>query len=195
MTNIEKWQLARNFLDAKKALDSLWYISKHVKDLYDVAGLCYNSRSNYYINVCAVLDKSICANRRKKEIVNSDPIIKRIYTERDKHYAHKDKNYIPSFPYSSLEAEALSFQNELRHIRECCTGYLPDELTLDFVCYDGRLFRQIEKVNPADEEKIKIFKYPMYRQHTVQPGMPTFKVLHDIDGLTGLTEEQKRNML
>lgn len=193
MNNSEKWQLARNLLDAKKALDSLWYISKHIKELYDVIGLCYNSRSDYYINACAVLDKSICSNNKKKAIVDTDSTVKRIYTERDKHYAHKDKGYKPSFPYSSLEAEALSLQNELRHIRTMCADYLPDILTLDFVCYDGRLFRQIEKVNPTDEEKINAQKYPLYNQPVYYDKHNTvsFKALYDVDDLNGLSEEEK----
>lgn len=55
-------------------------------------------------------------------------------------------------------------------------------------------FRLVEKINPADEEKIKALKYPMYHQPTVQTGQgkTTFKVLYDIDYLNGLTEEQKK---
>lgn len=194
MTNIEKWQLARYLLDAKKAIDSLWYISCHINDLYDVRGLCYNSRNDFYINTCAVLDKSICSNKRKKDVVETDSTVKRIYTERDKHYAHKDKNYSPSFPYSSLEAEALSLQDELRHIRRICSECLPDVLTLDFVCYDGRLFRQIEKVNPNDEETINKLKYPFYDAPIPSntQNVITFKPLYDVDDLNGLSEEEKK---
>lgn len=193
MTNIEKWHLARNLLDAKKALDSLWYISKHITDLYDVRGLCYNSRSDYYINVCAVLDKSICSNGKKRNIVETDSVVKRVYTERDKHYAHKDKGYKPSFPYSSLDAEAISLQDELRHIRKICSNYLPDVLTLDFVCYDGRLFRQIEKINPADEERINSQKYPSYNKSFISERQKAIshKILYDVDDLKGLSEEEK----
>lgn len=195
MTNIEKWQLTRNLIDAKKALDSLWYISKHTKELYEVRELCNNKRSDYYINTCAVLDKSICANGRKKSVTSADSTIDRIYTERDKHYAHKDKNYKPSFPYLSLEAEALSLQTELRHIREMCSEYLPDALTLDFVCYDGRLFRQIEKVSPADEEAINKMKYPLFGNKPIasdEGNTFTFKPLYDTDDLNGLSEEERK---
>lgn len=193
MTNIEKWQLARNILDAKKAIDSLWFISLHGQELYNVRDLCYGKRSDYYINVCALLDKSICPKKEKKNITNTDSVIKRIYTERDKHYAHKDTSYIPSFPYSSLKAEAFSLQNELRHIRNRCSDYLPDVFTLDYVCYDGQLFRQIEKINPVDEAKIKEQKYPLQNNSGYsENGNDTRTILYDIDDLNGLSEEEKR---
>ena len=193
MTNIEKWQLARNILDAKKAIDSLWYISKHVNELYETRELCNEKRSEYYINTCAVLDKSICANGNKRREVDSDGIIKRIYTERDKHYAHKDKNYITSFPYSSLEGEALSLQDELRHVMRKCSDYLPESITLDFVCYDARLFRQVEKINPEDEKRINKQKYPFSEFFKDMPvgESYTFKILYDIDDLNGLSDEEK----
>lgn len=189
---IEQWELARNMLDAKKAVDSLWYISRHYADLFNVRDLCNSKRSDYYINVCAVLDKSVCKNGKKKEFVNSDSIIARVYNERDKHYAHKDKNYHPSFPWSSLEAESLSYQSELNHLLIVCKDYLPDDLTLDFVCYDGELFRRIEKISPKDEEAIKMRKYPLYK-HPIFKDIETyeFKALCDIDDLKNMTDAEK----
>lgn len=189
---IEQWKLARNLIDAKKAIDSLWYISKHIKELYNTRELCNSKRSDYYINICAVLDKSICNNGKKKEFVNSNSIIARLYNERDKHYAHKDKNYQPTFPWSSLEAEALSYQSELNHLRDLCKYYLPNELTLDFVCYDGELFRRIEKISPKDEEEIKKRKYPLYGK-PIPKNIKTysFKILYDIDDLQNMSDEEK----
>lgn len=94
---IKQWELARNLIDAKKAVDSLWYISKHIKELHNPRELCNSKRNDYYINICAVLDKSICKNGKKKEFVNSDSTIARLYNERDKHYAHKDKKLQTNF--------------------------------------------------------------------------------------------------
>lgn len=190
---VEQWELARNLIDAKKALDSLWFISQHLQDLYSAHELCYDRRSRYYINACAVLDNTVCKNRNhKKQLQQSDSIVVQLFTERDKHYAHKDKDYIPSFPYASLEAEAISLQRELQHVRELCKEYLPNVITLDFVCYDGELFRRIEKINPKDEERIKQQKYPLYNAPIV--GKPTFsaKVLYDIDDLKMLSDEERK---
>lgn len=189
---IEQWKLARNIIDAKKAVDSLWYISKHLTELYNVRGLCNSKRSDYYINICAVLDKSICKNGKKKEYVNSDSIVARVYNERDKHYAHKDKNYQPSFPWNSLENEALSYQSELKHLCNLCKNDLPDEITLDFVCYDGELFRRIKKISPKDENEIKKKKYPLYKQSIPKSSeMHTFHILYDIDDLQNMSDTEK----
>lgn len=189
---VEQWELARNLIDAKKAVDSLWYISQHTKELFNVRGLCNSKRSDYYINICAVLDKSICKNGKKREFINSNSIIARLYHERDKHYAHKDKNYQPNFPWNSLEAEAFSYQSELRNLLNMCKNSLPKEITLDFVCYDGELFRRIEKISPIDEEKIKKQKYPLYQQ-PIPKGAETYtyKILYDIDDLQGMSDEEK----
>lgn len=190
---IEQWELARNLIDAKKALDSLWFISQHFQDLYNVRELCYDRRNRYYINICAVLDKTICKNRnRKRQLQQNDSIVIRLFTERDKHYAHKDKDYIPFAPYASLEAEAMALQKELQHIRELCKEYLPDAVTLDFVCYDGELFRRIEKINPKDEEKIKQQKYPLYNIPMVGTPLFSAKILYDIDDLKAMSDEERK---
>lgn len=195
---IEQWKLARNLLDAKKSLDSFWYISKHISDLYNVRNLCYDKRSKYYINLCAVMDKSICKNGKKKNYIHSDSeqydsVIARTYQERDQYYAHKDEKYIPAMPFATLEAEVLSLQCDLQHIKNICIEYLPNVLTLDYVCYDGELFRRIEKINPADEERIKQCKYPAYGQ-PIPKGVETFerKILWDIDDIKSLSEEERK---
>lgn len=190
---IEQWELVQNLIDAKKALDSLWFISQHLQDLYNTRELCYDRRSKYYINTCAVLDKTVCKNRNnKKQLQQNDSIVMRLFVERDKHYAHKDKDYVPSFPYASIMAEAISLQQELQYIRKLCKDYLPDVVTLDFVCYDGGLFRRIKKINPEDEKRINQCKYPLYDQPVF--GVPVFirKALYDIDDLKGLTDEERK---
>ena len=40
-----KWEIAFYLIEAKKAVDSLWYISNHVSELYDVRQLCNDRRS------------------------------------------------------------------------------------------------------------------------------------------------------
>lgn len=190
---IEQWELARNLIDAKKALDSLWFISQHIQNLYHVRELCYDKRSCYYINVCAVLDKTVCKNGNdKRQLKQDDSIVMQLYTERDKHYAHKDKNYISLYPYASIEAESRTLQQDLQHIRDLCKDYFPDVITLDFVCYDGELFRRIEKISPKDEEQIKRQKYPLYNKPIV--GVPMFsgKILYDIDDLKSLSDAERK---
>lgn len=190
---IEQWELARNLIDAKKALDSLWFISRHLQDLYSSRDLCYDKRSRYYINTCAVLDKTVCKNRNsKKQLRQNNSIVSRLFTERDKHYAHKDEDYVPCVPYASLEAEVISLQQELQCICELCKEYLPDAITLDFVCYDGELFRRIEKINPKDEEQIKQRKYLFRNMFMVGTPMFSAKVLYDIDDLKTMSDDERK---
>lgn len=184
-----QWELTRNLIDAKKALDSLWFISQHLQDLYNARELCYDKRNNYYINVCAVMDKTICKNNNnKKKIKQSDSIVNRLYTERDQHYAHKDTRYMPLYLYASIEAETISLQQELQHIKDLCKDYLPENITLDFVCYDGMLFRQIEKISPKDEERINQKKYPFYNTFISNTSTTSWKILYDIDDLKSLSD-------
>lgn len=71
-----KWEIAFYLIEAKKAVDSLWYISNHVSELYDVRQLCNDRRSQYYINTCAVLDKTVCDGKgKKKELTQNDNVI------------------------------------------------------------------------------------------------------------------------
>ena len=188
---MEKWMLARHLIDAKKALDSLWFISEHLQELYNPYELCYDNRSRFYINTCAVLDNSVCLNGKKGGVCATDSVVKRIYTERDKYYAHKDKNYSPKYPYASIEKEAFSLQAELRHVRKLCCDYLPHCLTLDFVCYDGNLFRQINKILPADEQHINLLKYPL-RGVPFGGQQRKVNILHDIDEVKLLSSEERR---
>lgn len=182
---MNKWILAGYLLEAKKAVDSLWYISKNSKELYDVYNLCYDNRSRFYINVCDVLDNSVCSHKKKKDVCTIDDIVNRIYTERDKNYAHKDRNYYQMYPYATIEHEVFSLQQDLRHIRDLCKNYLPDCFTLDFVCYDGRLYRAILKIGPKEELEIKKRLYQSYGKNLGEKLADVF-ILNNIDGLRSL---------
>lgn len=190
----EQWELARTIIDAKKALDSLWYISKHDKEIYNIRGLCYDKRSIYYINACAILDKTICSNKnKKKQLQQNDSNIQHLYYERDKNYAHKDPNYIPLYPYASIEAEVLSLQQELQYIKNLCIDFLPKSLTVDFICYDGELFRRINKISPEDEETINKQKYPLLSKHFNFKHQIEKRILWNIDDLKLLTDDERKN--
>ena len=189
---LNQWEIAYYLIEAKKAVDSLWYISKNIHSLYNVRQMCNEKRSAYYINVCSVLDKTICKNN-KWQVTKEDNAIKRIYYERDKHYAHKDDNYVPAFPWASLEQETLALQEELRHILEKCKDYLPHVLTLDFVCYDGVQYRYVNKIGTSDEEKIKNEKYPFYNKpFIVNEKTIKKKPIYDIETVKSIPTD-KRN--
>ena len=154
-----EWENARYLIDAKKTVDSLIFISLNEKKLsnLNLQEKCENLRQKFYINVCVVLDRVFSKN--KKDICEHDSTINRIYHERDKNAAHKDKDYCPR-EYSSLHEEIEDKKSELMHVREVCKDILPEILTLDFVAHDKELFRYIFKISPDDEECIIKAKYP-----------------------------------
>ena len=154
-----KWENARYLIEAKKTVDSLIFISLNEKKLsnLNLQEKCESLRQKFYINVCVVLDQVFSKN--KKDICEHDSTINRIYYERDKHAAHKDKDYCPR-EYSSLHEEIEDKKSELMHVREVCKDILPGILTLDFVAHDKELFLYIFKISPDDEECIIKAKYP-----------------------------------
>lgn len=90
---MREWELARYLIDAKKKIDTLCFIRDFQNRLCNfnlrekIAWTC----QQFYINCCVVLDK--CFPKDKKKII-SDPIIARVYYERDKNAAQKTKRIV-----------------------------------------------------------------------------------------------------
>ena len=89
---MDKWELTRYILDAKKSIDTMLYLSEDGEKLsmIDIREEVNEVKRKFYVNVCIVLDK--CFLKQKKEICK-ERIIASVYYERDKNYAHKDDNY------------------------------------------------------------------------------------------------------
>ena len=181
-----KWENARYLIDAKKAVDSLIFISLNEKKLsnLNLQEKCENLRQKFYINVCVVLDRVFSKN--KKDICEHDSTINRINYERDKHAAHKDKDYCPR-EYSSLQEEIEEKKSELTHVREVCKDILPEMITLDFVPHDKELFRIVNRLNSEIERDANKIKYPSSVFHSYQLSKEGKHVFRAFD-----TEEQDR---
>ena len=91
--SVEKWQLAQSLIDAKKIIDSLIYISENIKSVsnLNIHSKIKSMSKEFYIHLCVILDRAFLG--KKKSICETDEIVERIYYERDKNSAHKDKNY------------------------------------------------------------------------------------------------------
>ncbi len=191
---MNKWELARYLIDAKKAVDSVWFIAQNGEKLrnIDIRKEIESHKSDFYINVCAVLDEFTGGKKRKREVCNSDKVINAIYYERDKHYAHKDYDYRPK-AYDSLSAIYEDMKSQLNHVREVCADVLPDVVTLDFVPHDKQLFRHLHGVTPEKEEEIKKAKHPGYGQ-PIPEGVETkeFQILQDSEDAKFLTPEDRK---
>lgn len=189
---MQKWELAKYLIDAKKDVDSVWYIAENVPIIANI-NLREKEESilrDFYVNCCNVLDKSF--PKKKSVICRDDEIIKRIYYERDKKYAHKDDDY-KAIPFNSLSELCERMKDQLTHVREVCAEFLPKEITLDFVPHDKELFRFINGLTAEKEEEIKKKKFSGYGEKIPEgKDTLTFVPLYDTDALKCLTEEERK---
>lgn len=191
MSNEAKWQLAQCLIDAKKTVDSMLYIAENGEQLSNI-GLRDKTRElrrTFYINCGNLLDKSF--PKKKKEIL-SDDVVKQVYYERDKHYAHKDSNYQRK-EYNSLSEIAEEMKMQLSHLRDFCKSELPEVVTLDFVPFDSQLFRLLNRVTKDIENKIWDRQHPLGKT-PIPPGTAT-KVLplfNDMDDLQSIPDDKRK---
>lgn len=190
--DMSKWEMAQSLIDAKKAIDSLMYISNNIAKIgnLDIRSKTKALNDAFYISLCVVLDKSL--GREKKAVCEEDSIIGRIYYERDKHAAHRDKSY-KKREYTSFAEEIAEKKNEILHVRKVCYDVLPNAITLDFVPHDRDLFRQIHHITPEKEEEIKKRKHPNYNRHESFEGIDakSYSILYDIEDVGNLSEVEK----
>ncbi len=191
----KKWELARYLIDAKKCVDSIWYVSDNAEKLrfIDLRKKCKDIRSEFFINCCVVLDEYVLSKKIKKSILcDKDNIVQRIYYERDKNSAHKDDQY-EERTYNSIEDIWNEMSEQLAHVRDLTSAILPKEITLDYVCHDKELFRLVHHLTADEEEEILKKKYPL-RNLGMGNGVNgrTFKILNDTEELRRLTKEQKK---
>ena len=164
MTN---WEIARYLIDAKKEVDSLWYISVNIHKInWDIKKLVEQHRNTFYVNSAVVLDKyiDISEPQRKKRVElkktlrDSYPLLEKLFYYRDKHSAHKDNDFKDT-DFSSIMDIVEECMDILKEVKSICTNVLPDCITLDFVCYDAELFRFIWGITKDIEKNIKKQKY------------------------------------
>lgn len=156
---MNEWQLARYLIDAKKCIDSLLYIDKNIDsisnlDLYEIIDA---KLRHFYINLCILLGNGVSPNELK-ELKKDDNIIKSIYYERNKNYAHKDDDYEKKV-FNDRRSLILKLQRELNYCLKICKEKLPDCITINYVSYDKNLFRFANQISPILEKKLKIVLY------------------------------------
>lgn len=188
-----KRELARYLLDAKKNVDSMWYIVENAEQLkyLNLRKKTNDIRREFYIDCCIVIDELISSKKlNKKELCAQDGIIERVYYERDKNSAHKDERY-REHDYSSLLDIKKEMENQVKHVREAAAECLPDNLTLDFVCHDREMFRFVHHVTADIEEEILKKKYPLRNMFQGVESGPILKVLNDTEDLRKIEADHK----
>ncbi|MDE7162591.1 MAG: hypothetical protein K2O44_00740 [Clostridia bacterium] len=185
------WELARYLIDAKKDVDSIYFIAENLNLIVNIGvkEKVSEKQREFYVNCCTVIDNSF--PKKKKYLCDKDEIVKRIYYERDKNYAHKDYDYKPR-EFNNLFELVKIMRAELVHLREICKHSLPKEVTLDFVPHDKELFRFINGLTAEKEEEIKKKKYPKYiEQIPINTPTITKKIFYDTEEIRNMTEEEK----
>lgn len=184
------WELARYYIDAKKSIDSILYISEHGKQISNVnlREKTNDVRRKFYINCCVVLDK--CFPKDKKRICE-DNVISSIYYERDKNGAHKDDDYI-SKEYESLTDMASDMKQQIQSVKNICSDFLPEQITLDYVAFDSELFRIANGITKEIEEQIMLDKHPGRAEKIIEDiPTKTISVLNDTEDLRKIPENKR----
>ncbi len=156
---MNKWQLARYIIDAKKCIDSLIYINDNYHqvrnlDLYDIIE---SKKRHFYLNLCILIDHCFKSKELKK-IKEGNNIIEDIYYERDKNYAHKDEDYNILYDVS-LKIIIDKLKKELSCCFDLCKESIPSVLTIDYISYDRNLFRFVNQISPDLEDSLEKLFY------------------------------------
>jgi hypothetical protein len=186
-----EWELARYFIDAKKSIDSVLYISEYGKRISNVnlREKTNEIRRKFYINCCVVLDKSF---PREKKSICEDKVISSIYYERDKNGAHKDENYIEK-EYESFIEMADDMKRQIESVYKICANFLPQQITLDYVAFDSELFRIANGITKSIEEQIMLDKHPERGEKLLDSvSTKTISIFNDTEDLRKIPEH-KRN--
>ena len=153
-----KWEIARYLIDAKKNIDTIQYIAdnQHQFPYINIRHFIDKTMHEFYINCVIVLDKSFPG---QKGTLKQDAVLNAIYYERDKDSAHKDDNYNKT-PFQSLYEIINIMKERIEKVLYVCSAHLPQNITLDYLSFDGELFRLVNGVTKDVEEEILRDKHP-----------------------------------
>lgn len=195
---MNKWQLARYLIDAKKCIDSILFIAENIKELRNLntRDIVDDRLRKFYINVKVLYDKSFTIHERK-QLNKTDDVFRSTCLERDKNYAHKDEDYIsPDFEYLKAIADVLT--ERLNHCFYLCRDSLPKEVTLDYIDYDHDLYRFIHKIDYEKEETLMKSQHPGYAE---TKGVPlgeqsiTKKVFYDTEDIRKIDNPDEHTVI
>lgn len=187
---MNKWEVARYLIDAKKNIDSIMYINKNIYELnnIDVSLKIRDVMQSFYLNLSYVLDEKYDTRDKKQSICRNNKIIESIYYERDKDKAHKDSNYQRT-KYDSIEEIIETMKKQIFEVRKKCEDIIAKEVTLDFVPHDKELFRIVNGINREKEDKICRKKY--FISDSLNENNITRKIFYDTEELKENREKDK----
>ena len=185
-SNVDKWRNANYLIAAKNEIDSLWYIAKNQELIYKTINIDFRylvelHRNTFYINAADVVDKfNNNKTKRKQKLCEINPIIDKLYCYRDQHAAHKDKTFQDNDWHSLMEI-VDECKQILDEVFVVCKNVLPENITLNYVCYDSFLFRVIYGITKEVENKIESCKYSLNNIDFKSSDTISKTIFHDIE--------------
>lgn len=146
LENKDKWKNVGYLETAVGCVRSLIYYSEHQEECdyaFSEEKVVSEKYREFILNLSYVLD-SFCCNiggnktKNKKTLCIMSPIIQRIYYERDKNFAHKDKEYVQTAPIS-LEAQIEEMKKMIGAVKAICAEVLSCEYRITYFAYDDNL--------------------------------------------------------
>lgn len=162
-TNKDKWILTEHLMTAKKCVDSVWYIARHIFELskyMHMRDYVEMLRSRFYISCGNILDVFCDVTKQRKRDVRSQyDLVNEIYYERDKHSAHSDMDWRDR-EFKMLIDLFSCMRAQLKCVRYVTASVLPDCVTLDFIPFDALCFSYVNGISSYNIGLINARKYP-----------------------------------
>lgn len=189
---MDTWVLAYYCIEAKKNIDSIIYIEDNKKLLSHISlkNRIDTTRNSFYISCCVVVDNVFKNNSKKKELKQENMIINRLFHERDKNSAHKDKNY-EEVDYIDIKQIISEMKVQLETVVKVCSSKLPSNLTLTYVSHDRELFRLANGVTATMEQKIENTKYTPKKKNYEYSETSTKQIINHFDELKNIPDNKK----
>ena len=183
---MNKWELARYLIDAKKCVDSIEYIGAHAKELsyINLREKVDEKLKTFYLNLRLIYTNVFSKNERSV-LSKNDPLYKDTMYEADKNYAHKDDSYIHK-EIGSFDELSECLKEKIIHCKDICNEKLPSAITLDFVVHDPTLFRLVNKIGKEEEEAIMKMFHPNYGKAVEGPSFKTIRVFNDTEDIKAI---------
>lgn len=146
MSNSNRWKNIQHLEIAVSCIRSLMFFSCHKDDcwpIYSEDEFVNRKYEKFILELSYVLD-DYCTmenkkkNRIKRMLCTMCPSIQKVYYERDKNVAHKDRNY-KKMPFQNLEERIAIMSKIIDDICNICAKALSDKYRVIFFPYDDNL--------------------------------------------------------
>lgn len=146
MSNSDRWKNIQHLEIAVGCIRSLMFFSCHKDDcctIYSEDEFVNGKYEKFILEASYVLDNFCKIKNRQEKNIKSILCamylsIEKIYYERDKNVAHKDKNY-KAMQFASLDARIAIMEKMVDDIRSVCSEILSEKYKAIYFPYDDEL--------------------------------------------------------